>query len=51
MGTYLLHFLKQHLTSFVDLVYWNGLEKKTLHFDFFGSINVPPMLGAPPSVA
>ena len=29
----MLHVLKQHLTAFVDLVCWRGLEKKTLHFD------------------
>ena len=34
-GIYLLHFLQQHLTVFVDLVYWCGLEKGTLHFDIF----------------
>ena len=33
-NTDLLHFLKQHLTAFVDLVYWSGLENGTLHFIF-----------------
>ena len=33
MGIYLLHFLKQHFDAFIDLFYWRGLEKTTLHFD------------------
>ena len=40
-NTYLLDgnifaaFLNQNLTAFVDLVYMCGLEKRTMHFDFF----------------
>ena len=30
-----VHFLKQHLTAFVDLVYWCGLQNMTLHFGIF----------------
>ena len=37
-GIYLMNFLKQHLTAFVDLVYRCGLEKRTLQCDIFFSI-------------
>ena len=50
MGIYLLHFLKQHLTAFIDLVYWCGLEKMTSQFDlifneFFLRCKVPTLRG------
>ena len=41
MEIYLLHFLK-HLTTFVDLVYRCGLEKRNVHFDFFFNEMVIP---------
>ena len=33
-----LHFLKQHLTAFVDLVFWFGLEKTACIMIFFNEI-------------
>ena len=35
MGICLLHFFKQHLTAFVDKVYWRDLEKKDLASWYF----------------
>ena len=40
-----MHVLKQHLTVFVDLVYWS-----TLHFDIF-SMKLSSHVGCPPSGA
>ena len=48
MGIYLLNFLK-HLIAFDDIVYWCGLEKRALHFDFFTEIFLPCRV--PPSGA
>ena len=31
----LLHFLKQHFITFVNWIYWCGLEKRTLHIKNF----------------
>ena len=39
---YLLHFLKQHLTTFVDLVFRCSLDKRTFHFDIlFNEMFIP----------
>ena len=46
----MLHFLKQHLTAFVDLVSWCGLEKGTLHFNIF-SMKFSSLVGCPPAGA
>ena len=45
-GIYLLHFMKQHLTAFEDLVYWYDLEKRPCIFASFFQLNFPPMQGA-----
>ena len=50
MEIYLLHFLK-HLTTFVDLVYRCGLEKRNVHFDLFFSMKWSSLVGYPPSGA
>ena len=47
MGIYSLHFLKIHLTAFVDLDFWCGFEKMTLHFDMF-SMKVSSHVRWPP---
>ena len=48
MGIYLLHFLKQYLTAFVDLFYRRGLEKITSHFVIF-SMKCSSHIVSPPS--
>ena len=48
-GIYLLHFLKQHLTAFVDLLYWCGLEKRASFFDVFFSVIFFACAGCLPS--
>ena len=50
-GISLLYFLKQHLTAFVDSVYWCGLEKRTLHSGIFFSVEFSSHVGCPPSGA
>ena len=45
-----MFFLKQHLIVFVDLVYWCGLEKRTLHSGIF-SVEFSSHVGCPPSGA
>ena len=46
-GIYLLHFLKQHLTTFVVLVYRCGLEALALYFfnEMFLTYRVPSFRG------
>ena len=49
-GIYLLHFLKQRLTEFVNLVYWCGLEKRPCILTFF-SMKCSTHVGYSPSGA